>query len=235
MYGLRDDEWRDLVLSVNVHRKNRRLSPIQVARYMRRALEETDTESLAGALGFDDTTTFNKILRLAELPADLASIVQWGTRRGSVSMSTASELLRLPSPTAVQHAMHAAAEHNLTREEARQLVQIQKRSGQSVQDCVNSVLRTRPHVERSELIIGSFVSGEARARITSLGNEASARMLKRILAREYPDVTCRAVRVNEDHFSLLLSIEDSARLRSALKSKSVESEITRLMETLREN
>jgi len=234
VYGLRDDEWRDLVLSVNVHRKNRRLSPVQVARHMTRALQEIDAERLARALGFGDTTTLTKILRLGELPADLASLVDWGTRRGSVSMSAAAEILRLSSPTAIEHAMRAAVEHNLTREEARQVVQVQKRSGGSIQECVESVLRTRPRVERSELIIGSFVSEVAKARIASLGNEAATRILRRILAREYPNVTCQAVRVNGDRFSLLLSLEDSAKLRSGLRSRSVEGEVTRLVEALKE-
>jgi len=61
MHGLSDTEWRDLVLSVNTHRKQRRLPPCKVAYLIDHALQNTSADQLAKSLGFEDTTTFFKI------------------------------------------------------------------------------------------------------------------------------------------------------------------------------
>ena len=83
MFGLTESQWRDLVLSVNVHRKNRRLSPVDTAHCLATALKQTDVPSLVKALGCNDATTVLKILRLKDLPFELATLVDWGTTRGS--------------------------------------------------------------------------------------------------------------------------------------------------------
>ena len=52
------------------------------------------------------------------------------------------------------------------------------------------------------------------------------------VARRYPDVICRAVRINGDKFSLLLSDKDANKLRSMIAGNSVESTVTRLIEEI---
>ena len=230
MFGLSDEQWRDLVLSVNVHRKKRRLSPYQVAHFMKLALRETDVDGLAEALGFTDTTTMRKILRLNDLSDDLASTVDWGNSRGSVSMSTGAELLRLPTAELVDQAIRAAVENGLTKEEARQVVQIFERSGQGLAECIVRALKTRPRVERSELIIGSLLSESAQRVAAELGNEESTHKLKLALAKRYPDVLCRATRINGDKFSLLLDEAEAGKLRQKLGGQSVESMVTEVTE-----
>ena len=232
MSDLTQDQWRDLKLSVNVHRKHRRLSPLQAARYMRRALEGMDVDSLARKLNFTGTTTLRKILRLAELCDDVAATVDWGHRRGAVSMSTASEIMRLEDDEAIRVALEACAKHDITRNEARQIVQIYERSSGAIQEAIDSALHTRPKVERSEMIIGSLLTKEAQARTDRLGNEVTTKRLKVKLAKRFPDVVCQAVRVNANKFSLLLKEEDAQSLRDALQGQSVEATISGLIEDI---
>jgi len=232
VFGLSESEWRDLVLSVNVHRKDRRLSPVQAGIYMKRALEVTDVEALAEALNFEDTTTMRKILRLADLPSELTPTIDWGTRKGSVSMSTAAELMRLDSEELVRTAIKAAVEHSITKEEARQIVQIRERSGDPIQQCINGALKTRPRIERHEMIIGSLLSKDARDRSEKLGGEVLSKKLKIALAREFPNVICRALRVSGDRFSLLFAEEEAKKFRSKLAGESIESMVTRLAGTI---
>lgn len=233
MFGLAKEEWQDLVLSVNVHRKQRRLSPYRAACLLDRALANATIEELADALGFEDTTTLRKIHRLHELSPTLASVVHWGTRRGSLSMSTASELMRLDSEASLERAFSAAIEHNLTRDEARQLVQVRQRTGNDIDKCVEQALITRPRIERSELVLGSFISRESQEIAESLGEGDASRALRLQMAKEVPQVVPRALRISDGRFSLLLSQDDAGKLRAAIGDQSIESKLTELMERAR--
>ena len=228
-FGLSNDEWQDLLLSVNVHRKQRRLTPAGAARLIERALQQTVADDLAAALGFESTTMLHKIRRLHELPPDLASVVHWGSRRGSLSMSTASELLRLEPEAAIREAFHVAVEHSLTRDEARQLVQIRQRSGKPIRESVAEALRTRPRAVRSELVIGSFITEQSVRAVTELGDEEASRWLRLQLARDVPQVVPRSLRIGDRRFSLLLSEDDGRVLRSVLGGESIESRLSELM------
>jgi len=232
MFGLEKEQWQDLVLSVNVHRKNRRLSPAQVGRILTTALQHTDLETLADRLNFKDTTLLRKIARLADLPPDVASMIDWGTRKGSLSMSSATEIQRLAEPELIRQAAIAAVENDFSRAEARQLVQIRTRTGVPLPSCVESVIGTRPKVERSELIIGSFLTEKAKAGCASPGNDAAARGILLRLASRFPDITARALRINGDRFSLLLSAEDGTRLRQLIAPQSVEALLTSFAENI---
>lgn len=234
MFGLSSEQWRDLVLSVNVHRKNRRLSPVEVAEHLRKALEQVDVDTLAESLGFADTTTMKKILRLNEMPDGIATVVTWGiSGRGTLSMSTATELLRLSSHNLVAGAMKAAVEYGITREEARQIVQIRKRSGAPIAECVRQALRTRPRIERSELIMGTLLTDIARQHVARLGVDSITKQVRRMLARNYPDVMCQAVRISAERFSLLFSEENANAFRAAIGDDSVEVTITRLVDSIK--
>ena len=85
MFGLSRDEWQGLLLSVNTHRSQRRLSPYQAAQCIERALELTDLDRLASELGFSDTTTLTKIRRIGTLPDGMASLVAWGGGEGPLA------------------------------------------------------------------------------------------------------------------------------------------------------
>jgi len=232
MFGLTKEEWQDLVLSVNVHRKTRRLSPSRVALHLRKALANTDEETLAHRLNFKDTALLRKLAKLADLPPDVAATVDWGNRKGSLSMSAATEIQRLEEPGMIREAAIAAIEHDLSRAEARQVVQLQRRTQQPISDCVQSAINTRPKIERSELIIGSFLSEPSRAACAKFGNDEAARLMQRYLAKTYPDIVAKALRINEHRFSLLLTAEDGAKLRGLIRPQSVESLLTQVAEQL---
>ncbi|BDU68722.1 hypothetical protein GETHOR_08230 [Geothrix oryzae] len=232
MYGLQQGEWRDLVLSVNVHKKERRLTPYKAAGYLHRALQQVSVEILAEALGFKETSTLRKIAGLVALPPDVASTVEWGSRRGSISMSTAAELLRFGNSDLIREAITSAIEHDLSKEEARQVVQIWVRTSESVHECVLRALKSRTRIERSELILGSLLSTSAREISKSLGGEALSRKLQLLLAQRFPTVIPKALRINGDRFSILLSEADALALRQALNGKSIEATLTESVERI---
>lgn len=232
MFGLTIDEWQDLVLSVNVHRKTRRLSPSRVAMHLRTALTNTNEATLAQRLNFKDTTLLRKLAKLADLPPDVAATVDWGNRKGSLSMSAATEIQRLEATELIREAAIAAIEHDLSRVEARQVVQLHRRTRQSIGECVRSTITTRPKIERSELIIGSFLSPQSRAACARLGNDEAVRLIQRHLAKTYPDLVAKALRINENRFTLLLSADDGVKLRGLIRPDSVETLVTHIAEQL---
>jgi len=166
------------------------------------------------------------------MPAEIAPLVEWGTSSGTVSMSTATELMRLPSIDLTVEAVEAAVQHSFTKEEARQLVQVFQRSARPLDQCISNVLETRPRIEKSELILGSLVSAEAQRRARLLGDEPTAKRLRLLLARQYPDVICRALRVKAGRFSLLLSEDNAAKFRQQLAGEAIEAKLTSLLESV---
>jgi hypothetical protein len=232
MFGLPANDWRDLLLSVNVHRSQRRLSPTRVAELLDAALRQTDLEQLSKALNFSDKTTLERIRSLRSLPADLGILVDWGSRKGVLSMSTAAQLVRLKTPERVRAGFKAAVENDMTKEEARQVIQILERSGKPLPDCISTALATRPKIIRSELIIGSLVSDAAKKRVEELGEVNATRKLRMGLARNFPEIIAQSFRIANGRFSLLLSEEHGQKLRLAVAPASIEVMISGMAEAL---
>jgi hypothetical protein len=234
MYGLSKEEWQDLVLSVNVRKQNRRLTPYEVAKLICKALNRVDAPTLASDLNFKDLRTFDKIKAIAKAPEEFGDLIDWGSRRGSLSMSTAYELLRVPAlNTNDQKSLFKACiEAELTKDEARQIVQIHARSGGTPTAALDSVLKSRPKIQRSHLILGSLLSEKAKNNATQSLKSHGMRKLHAALARSFPAITAQVFRVTSNGFSLLLSDSDHEKLRELVRPATVEQAITKLVENL---
>lgn len=221
MYGLSADEWSDLVLSVNTHQGTRKLSPVEVGKSISRALTRCGAKELSQSLGFSDTTTLRRLDRLSRVPQELADLVAWRSEPGKVSMSVATELLRLEEGE--REAIMSAIANRLTKEEARQLVQIQSRSGKSIDTCVGEVLLTRPRIERRELVIGRLTNPAAIEGLGQIGEAKARRAVQAGLARDHPGQTCLSLRMQGNgQFSMLFSPADVAAIRARIAPSSIE-------------
>lgn len=234
MYGLSKEEWQNLVLSVNVGKHQRRLSPYQVAKLLEKALQTVNAPTLASELNFKDLRTFTKIRTLLKAPEDFSELIEWGNRRGSLCMSTAFELLRLQNLSAdnLRLLFKACIESDFTKEEARQLVQIHTRSLKPPLVALDEVLKTRPVVQKCHLIIGSLLSDHARENAKSLLKETGMRKINSAFVKLFPDITAQVFRVTNGKFSLLLSEKDNDLLRQSIGNVSVETKITEILEGL---
>ena len=126
MYGLTDDEWRNLRASLKTSTRDRPLTPSGVACLLNKAMQQCSLAELATSLEFKDQSTLRKIANLQQLEPDLLSQVTWGARKDGVSMSVAVELQRLGSAKAVRDAFDRARRDGLSRSVARRLVQTEK-------------------------------------------------------------------------------------------------------------
>jgi hypothetical protein len=231
MFGLSDEEWQDLVLSVNTHRKQRRLTPVEVAKLVVKAEGAAPLDKIAKALNFGDTTTLSRIRLLADLNPSLAALVDWGGRRGWLSMSTAANLIRIREPELIEKAFTLAIENEITKDEAKQLIQIYNRSDISVENCFDKILSSRTKIEKSELILGSILSDQAKEKLILIPKDVLLKKMKMELARKYPNVVILGLKLGpENRFSLFLSASDGVVFRKLIFPKTVEQTITFLLE-----
>jgi hypothetical protein len=140
MYGLTDHEWQQLSASVNTQAAKRELSPAAVSRLANQAAKSTSVEELAQALGFKGTTMLRKLMLFDALPDDIREKITWGTKPGSVSMSTAAELIRIKDADAFRHAFEAATTHGFKRTAALRLVQLFSKGAGDIKTCVQQVI-----------------------------------------------------------------------------------------------
>lgn len=197
---------------------------------MRVALANTSEDDLARALGFKDASMVRKIAKLGDLPEDIQSWIEWGARDGHLNMSAATELQRLDGNALTRQACLLAIAHQMTRDEARQIVQIYERTHAPIPECVNRALSSRPKIDHSELILGSLRSSKSQANATQLGDDKAAKAIRLAMAKKVPDVTPKTFRISDGRFSLLLDRDAAILLRQAISPTTVEAFITELAE-----
>ena len=134
--GLSGEDYRDLVLSVGTHRKSRRLSPLEVARLLAKAVAAGATRhdcATALGLGMTQVRTF---LKLLDLEAEVQHLADWkGTKNATIPFSTLAELARL-APQDQMQAVDSVLRHGLFWKEVVQIVQIADRSDKAIGECV---------------------------------------------------------------------------------------------------
>src|SRR5712692_497370 len=113
-YGLSEEDWSALQLSVGTGLKNRRLSPTEVAARLEVAGGHATDNELATALGLEGTTMLGRFKRLLRLPSDWQDMVVWRSEDGGVSFSVASEAARLTDDAEKRAFMEAALRANFT-------------------------------------------------------------------------------------------------------------------------
>ena len=154
MKGLTPYERRDLILSVGTHRGARRLSPLEVAQLIQKALDHgSSRKECSAALGVG-TSQIGTFLKLLSLNAEVQHMAGWGgSSRASIAFSSLAELRRLNSADQVSVAT-AILKERLKWKEVIEVVQIRERSGKTVEECVADVVRRRPVIETQHVFIG---------------------------------------------------------------------------------
>ena len=183
MIELTREEYRDLTLSIGTHRSTRRLSPIEVARLLEKALEAGATRrECAAELGVGSTQV-GTFLKLLDLASGIQHFADWrGTKSASISFSTLAELSRL-SPHDQVDAAKSVLRHDLTWKEVVQLVQMVDRSEQGVRECIAKVLKLRPQIETRHLFVGAITSESLQRYLESLSKSDRDRLIKQTFVR----------------------------------------------------
>ncbi len=153
----------------STHKKGRPLSPVEVGKLLRRAQESgASLQACAKILNLDDTSQLSRFLGVLDLPPDLRHLVGWGRSADSIGFTTAVELGRVPDAADQRAIATAILEQGLQTDEVRQVAQIRKRSGRTIEDCLKEVLGMRPTIERRYVFIGAVADEEVQAALADL-------------------------------------------------------------------
>ena len=168
--GLTSMELGRLRMSVGYggHKKGRLLSPIEVGLYFRRAQEAgADLHVCAIASGIDKTGV-SRFLKLVSLPLELQHMIDWGAPKNTIGFTSALELTRFEDKSNQRMVAEAILSNRLTSKETRQIVQLRKRSGRPIEDCIKEVLGMRSTIVKCYVFIGNISDKEMERRLSQL-------------------------------------------------------------------
>ena len=231
IFGLSAEEYRDLVLSVGTHRKSRRLSPLEVAQLLAKALATGATRhDCATELGLGQTQV-STFLKLLDLSVEIQHLADWkGTKNATIPFSTLAELARLAPQDQIQ-AVNSVLRYGLTWKEVVQIVQIAKRSDTAISECVTDVLNLRPEVVTRHLFVGAITSERLTRQIKAIDQGERDRLFARALSRLVGSSYSAQGRLGESKFTILSDHDLSSLLGT--DPDELEKTINELLETLR--
>lgn len=230
MNGLTAQEYQELILSVGTHQKTRRLSPLEVALLLQKAIAAGESRrSCSATLGLG-TTQVSTFLKLLSVSTEIQHLADWrSSRSATISFSTLAELARLSPPDQLK-AAQSVIRHGLTWKEVIQLVQIADRSGKKIEECISDVLRLRPQIETRHLFVGAISSASFKRHLRNLSQSERDHLLTRVLIRLVgPDYAIQG-RLGFKEFTIL-SEHELVRLLGQ-KSDEIEQTVNNLLETL---
>lgn len=187
--ALTPEEKKLLLVSIGTHRGERPLTPVEVGKLLRKAIEGgMSMADCAAAVLLEGPSQVSRFLSLLKLPEDVQHVIDWGGSSGTIAFTAAFELSRLGDSADQRRAVQAVLEHNLSSSEARQLVQARKRSRKSMDECIEAVLRMRPQVVMRHVFIGSVMGDDVRTRLRRLSQHQRDEILQGILKRRFREL-----------------------------------------------
>jgi hypothetical protein len=201
--GLSPEEQKLLLLSVGSHRTNRPYSPVEVAQRFQKAIAAgTSLKECSEAVHFDGTSMVSRFLRLLRLRPEIQHLADWGQTGSTIAFTAASELARA-LPEDQQVASQAVLQHGLSSSEVKQLVQMRERSGKPMAECVDDLLRLRPHIEKRYVFVGAVISERLRRHLSNLTQAQRDGLLRAALPKRYPGLRGFASRMGTERFTIV--------------------------------
>lgn len=153
-----EDKWRDLVLSIGTHRRIRRLSPVEVATLLSETIKKGEKygvlkEEIAKELQLRDTSMMYKFLSLLKIPKEFYQLIVWGNKKNKISFSSAFYTSHL-SDKEMTYFLESILSYDLTKNEARQVSELKRRSNFDIKKCIDEVLLGRPIIREQTMFIG---------------------------------------------------------------------------------
>jgi hypothetical protein len=212
--GLSPDIHKKLLLTVGSHRAQRPLSPVEVSEAIQASLTAgSSLEEIAEALHLESPSVLNDFLRLLRLTPEVRHVVDWGRATAStIGFKAGAKLAQLSEPEEQHRVCRAALQHRLSKAEIEQVVQLRKRSKQSIDDCIAEALRMRPQVQKVNVFIGAVAAPEVRARLAALNQAQRDNVLRVVIQREFPALRRVSCRLGVDGFTIAGGEEVSAAL-----------------------
>jgi hypothetical protein len=210
--GLTPKELSDLILSVGTGRGNRRLSPVEVAHYCKKARigkEELTKELL---LSQDQLRFFEDLL---ELPVEYQPLVDWGkTSHDSLGFTSAAIIAaRIKDPKEQGVLIRAAMEYQLSKSDVIHIAQMHHKPGNSMEESIKKVIELRPIEEKVFIVMGAIQSNELQQKLIGLTQYQRNSILEKTVRGLLNFNENFGARLGIQNFSLILS-EDQNKILS---------------------
>lgn len=200
-------------MSVGTHALTRHYTPIEVGRTLDKAIRAgASLSQCADALELGSTSMVSRFLCLLKLGPDIQHLVDWGQSGATISFTAAWRLTQL-SLTDQRQATRFILENQLTSPEVEQLIQLRRRSGNSVSSCVEAVLRMRTVVERRYVFIGKIASQTLHEKLNDMVQSQRDTLLNSVVHDRFPDLAEFAARLGVNRFTIVANSKSAAILK----------------------
>jgi hypothetical protein len=155
------------------------------------------------ALRMTDTSMISKFMRVAELPPAIQHLVGWGrSSGGAIGFSTAAQLARFDAND--QEFMSSEIiKYDLTKAEMISINQLLDRSGQSLGQCVQRVIRRRPAVTVRHVVLGAVSSRRLRDELSLMTQRQRNVLLRNAVDELYPNAGEVSANLGSNKFALV--------------------------------
>lgn len=214
------DLYAKLLCSINVHGRNRTLSPVEVTGLIRRMMDEGMSVREISERVSVTADTINQFLSLSKIPPEYQNAIVWGTSTDcGVSFSTAAKVARLAEQDDMRLLLGASMEHKFTKNEIENIVALRRTSRSlDMAGCIEQVKSIRVRVEPKHM----YVITASRETISKLEAAASrdkdaAALLRASVSERLGHDNVLAVVIRGLRVVLSLNKEGAKRLTALLE------------------
>lgn len=177
----------------------------------------------ASTVGISDTSTIANFVRLMDIVPGYSYLVDWGSTGSSVAFKTAATIAKLNSIDQ-KVVFDAALKYQLKKTEVEQIVQIRKRSGRQISECIDEIVGMRPRTTVVNIIVGAIESEPLNKRLAAMHQVERDALLRKVIEANFPTLKNISVRQGGTKFTISVDGEDWNLLRS--KSDKLEDMVT---------
>jgi hypothetical protein len=120
-----------------------------------------------------------------------------------VTFSSASEIARLDNHEDEETLFQGVLTHRLSGSEVRQVVQLKKRSGRPVRDCLDEVVGMRPRVEKRYVYVGALTFGDVKNKLEAMTQNERDDLLRRVVQHTFPSAAPALSKLSPTTFTLV--------------------------------
>ncbi|MBU4186211.1 MAG: hypothetical protein KKI12_11440 [Proteobacteria bacterium] len=183
--GLNSNEAKNLLLSVGTHRKKRLLSPVEVAILFQRAINNgASKETCAQFVHLNSPDMIVLFLKLLELSPLVQLSTDWG-QTGSTISFTSARLLSALSKDEQEITCQEIMTNQLNKSEVIQVIQLRKRSGRNITECLNEVVGMRPIITKIHLIMGAITNPDVQESLLKFSQIERDTLFRSIISEIY--------------------------------------------------
>jgi hypothetical protein len=226
--GLTSDEAKNLILSVGTHHGRRPLSPMEVATLFQKAIKKGASKKLcAQFVHLNGPSMVSRFLKLLELSSLVQLSTDWGQKGSTISFSSAQQLSNL-SKDEQEMACREIMTNQLTRVEVEQIVQLKQRSGRTIAECLNDIIRMRPTITKVHVILGAITNTDVQERLSKYRQIERDNLFQGVISEMYPSGRTLSGRLGISQFSIVTD-EQGFNIISPKQGPSFEHVITQVL------